>query len=103
MGNLPPTVHAEPDQTLPVLASGTLASMGSADGFTGTLPWSWSQVSRSGTGTFANPKVAGSMAAFGTAGGYVLHLMANDEVLPTSDNMSCLSVTLHRSNSDASE
>ena len=52
----------------------------------------WSQVSGSGTDTFANSKVAGSTATFGLAGSYVLHLTANDGALSFSDSMTVLAV-----------
>ena len=52
----------------------------------------WSQVGGSGTGTVANPKVAGSTATFGLAGIYVLRLMANDGALSSSDSMTVIAV-----------
>jgi hypothetical protein len=77
--NLPPVVHAGPDQTITLPASATLDGTVSDDGQIIASPTvTWSQVSGPGTVTFADASAIDTIAAFSTMGAYVLSLTAND-------------------------
>jgi hypothetical protein len=81
VANQPPAVDAGPDQavTLPAAASldGTVTDDGLPDP-PAAVTTTWSQVSGSGTVTFADPNTVDTTASFSGTGTYVLRLTADD-------------------------
>jgi hypothetical protein len=87
--NLPPIANAGPDQSITVPAN-TVTLNGSAtdDGQpNGTITYSWTKVSGSGTVTFGNTSQAVTTAQFSAAGTYTLRLTANDGQLSATDDV----------------
>ena len=87
--NLPPIANAGPDQSITVPAN-TVSLNGSAtdDGQpNGTITYSWTKVSGSGTVTFGNTSQAVTTAQFSAAGTYTLRLKADDGQLSATDDV----------------
>jgi PKD repeat protein len=93
VSNLPPVVHAGPDQTIALPQEVALTATVSDDGLpASTLTMAWSQSSGPGIVTFVNPTASSTTATFSTAGTYVLLLTASDTTLSASDTVT-ISVT----------
>ena len=87
--NLAPIANAGPDQSITVPAN-TVTLNGSAtdDGQpNGSIAYSWTKVSGSGTVTFGNTSQAVTTAQFSAAGTYTLRLTANDGQLSATDDV----------------
>jgi hypothetical protein len=86
--NHTPVVNAGLDQTISTLSTALNGGV-SDDGLPtgGTLTQTWSQVSGSGTVTFASPNTAVTSATFPEVGTYVLRLTATDSDLSASDEV----------------
>ena len=78
--NLPPTVDAGPDQTIPLSTAASLAGTVTDDGLPnppGVVTTTWSKVSGPGSVTFAAATSPTTTATFSSTGIYVLRLNAN--------------------------
>ena len=79
--NLSPTVYAGPDQEINIPAIATLDGTVTDDDLSAVIT-TWSQVSPTGTATFADPTAVDTTVSFSVAGTYVLRLTAEDGALP---------------------
>jgi RHS repeat-associated protein len=87
--NLPPIVHAGPDQSIELPASTvSLAGSTSDDGQPGTpIQYSWVKLAGPGDATFANAASATTTVELSVAGTYVLRLTASDGASSSSDDI----------------
>ena len=88
--NLPPNVDAGADQSVTLPASAMLDGTVSDDGQPnppGVVTTTWSKVSGSGIVTFTDATAVDTTASFSEGGTYVLRLMANDNHLSASDDV----------------
>jgi alpha-tubulin suppressor-like RCC1 family protein len=88
--NVAPTVSAGADQTITLPSSASLSGTASDDGLPnppGSLTYSWSKVSGSGTVTFSSSTTLNTTASFPTNGVYTLRLTVSDSVLSTADDI----------------
>ncbi|MBU6399281.1 MAG: hypothetical protein KGS61_03100, partial [Verrucomicrobia bacterium] len=84
--NLPPTVQAGPDQSLPTRQAARLAGSVTDDGRPpdASLTAFWSVVSGPGRVYFTDARAPATTATFSTPGNYLLRLTANDSRLSAS-------------------
>lgn len=87
-GNQPPSVSAGPDQTVLFPAGASLNGAVSDDGLPGgPLTVSWTQVSGTGTATFADPGSTQTSVSFSAPGTYELRLTVGDGEFTSADEL----------------
>jgi hypothetical protein len=90
--NLPPTVAAGADQSVPFGTPVSLDGTASNDGLpaNGTFTTSWAKVSGPGNVTFGNSSFVDTVANFSAEGTYVLRLTGNDGQLTSFDELTVI-------------
>ena len=88
-GNQAPVVNAGSAQTITLPATAALFGTATDDGLPtgGTLSFTWSKASGTGTVTFSNPNALATTATFSAADTYVLRLTASDGALSSTSNV----------------
>ncbi|MGH9222470.1 MAG: PKD domain-containing protein [Acidimicrobiales bacterium] len=88
-GNLPPSVDAGPNRSVPLPQAASLDGTVSDDGLPAgsTVTVAWTRSAGPGTVSFANAAAVDTTATFSAAGTYTLTLTASDSALSASDTM----------------